>query len=62
MPRKRTGQLMYRPTVGFVARVTVERDGETIRELVELGTHDRKAAKAKLARLAGGELASAEAK
>ncbi len=62
MARKRTGQLIYRPTIGFVARITIIRDGEKVRELVELGTHSRPAARAKLRRLLAGETAPEDAK
>jgi integrase len=50
MSRKRSGQLVIRKK-GWCARITVNREGESIREVVELGTFDRTVAKRKLARL-----------
>jgi integrase len=62
--RPRKGALVYRPTQGWCARLTVDVDGEPVRKCFPLGTHDRSAARRKLARmLAEGtpEAAAAEA-
>lgn len=57
MARPRTGTLIWRPTLGWCGRVTVEKDGETIRPIVALGTRDKVVARRKLARLNRGEIA-----
>lgn len=57
MPRARTGQLVYRRTSGFNARIWVDVKDETTGEIreerrwVPLGTHDRDLAKRKLAKI-----------
>ena len=50
MARKRTGTLVYRATQGWCARVTVTVDGESTKEWIVLGTHNKQAARRKLAR------------
>jgi integrase len=60
MARKRTGQLIPRRD-GWAARITVERDGEKIRETVPLGTTNKAVARRKLARLLAGEVTPAQA-
>jgi integrase len=51
MARKRSGQLVWRVTMGWCARITVWEEGERVRRMVELGTRSRLIARRKLKRL-----------
>ncbi len=51
MARKRTGQLIWRPTMGWCVRLSVWEEGERVRKMVELGTRSRPVARRKLRRL-----------
>ena len=58
MPRARTGTLVYKKTIGWIARVwmpVVAKDGTKSEERrgVPLETHDKDLAKRKLAKIAG---------
>src|SRR3954470_6772447 len=57
--RPRTGQLIWRKS-GWVARLTVEIDGERVRVCRALGTDNKAVARRKLARLLESENVSAE--
>ncbi len=54
MGRPRSGTLALRK-LGWHARVTIERDGETVREWVALGTTSKAVARRKLAKLVHGD-------
>jgi len=41
MARQRKGQLLWRSTKGWCARIPITIDGERIRKVVELGTRDK---------------------
>jgi hypothetical protein len=56
--RPRSGQLIWRKS-GWVARLTVEIDGERVRVCRALGTDNKAVARRKLARLLESEDASA---
>lgn len=51
MARKRKGQLIWRSTKGWCARVPITVEGARFRKVFELGTRDKLVARRRLARL-----------